>query len=257
MKQLIFFIFLIASIHARAQREGDTLYDAVKPDTIFDDEEYIEETEQNDTVRRAPIFTFEKVDTFQHNVNVNWRTINPKFIDELKNDRDFLYVKNGIPKIKDKTKTNPVDLGKTWLYIAIAAFVAILVWYLINSNLIIFTKKSKAYNNADSYKEERNIFNIDYTLEIQNAVKQQNYRLAVRLHYLQLLKLLAGKNVITYQPEKTNFDYVLQLKPTSYHEEFFSLTRHYEYCWYGLFTIDEARYNQIQQGFTGLQQKIG
>ena len=55
------------------------------------------------------------------------------------------------------------------------------------------------------------IHHIEFDSEIERAVSQHNYRLAVRLLYLKCLKQLSDAGLINWQPEKTNNAYVAEL----------------------------------------------
>ncbi|MCH5682976.1 DUF4129 domain-containing protein [Niabella sp. W65] len=101
----------------------------------------------------------------------------------------------------------------------------------------------------------KDIFSIEYAAAIKEALNNKNYRLAIRLHYLQLLKMLSEKGVIHYQPDKTNFDYLLQVRSTPHYSDFSGLTRQYEYSWYGLFPISQSQYEQIDLLFTNFQKR--
>ena len=65
------------------------------------------------------------------------------------------------------------------------------------------------------------IFAINYQKEIDKACSKGNYRLAIRLMFLRLLKDLSEKNIIQYTQDKTNFDYLIQLHPTRLLQRFF------------------------------------
>lgn len=202
---------------------------------------------------------------FERQVNsadtVNWRTFSPGFIDSLKNNKQFDYVKNGIPLPQQKPITNlnrkPFVLNNLLLYLAVFVFVAFLVWYLVKNNFIIFRRKPTiAKDEKIEEPGTKDIFSIQYNQSIEKALANKNYRLAIRLHYLQLLKIMAGKNIIKYRPDRTNFDYLTQLRPTDYYEKFFSVTRNYEYSWYGLFDISEEQYRKMEKGFEDILKRV-
>jgi hypothetical protein len=67
--------------------------------------------------------------------------------------------------------------------------------------------------------------------------------------FLQLLKNLSEKNIIQYKHDRTNFDYLSQLYATRYYEDFFRITRHYEYSWYGQFEVSPKTYQVIKKEF--------
>jgi hypothetical protein len=81
-------------------------------------------------------------------------------------------------------------------------------------------------------------------------VALKNFRLAVRLQYLQTLVLLSGKGLLQYKEESTNSDYLMQVYATPYYGPFKKLTRHFEYVWYGQFEVGPDAYRNIETDFT-------
>ena len=55
---------------------------------------------------------------------------------------------------------------------------------------------------------------------ISEAESNNNYRLAIRYYYLWLLKGLSEKEIIDYDPEKTNSDYQYEIKTPEISEQF-------------------------------------
>lgn len=143
-----------------------------------------------------------------------------------------------------------------WLVIA-GGFTAVLIWYLASLNVSLFRKSPKSLVPISTAGESEDIFHIDYDWEIANAVEQQNYRLAVRLHYLQLLKNLSQQNIIQYRCGLTNADYIQQLSDTPYYRSFFRLTRHFEYSWYGQMNISPVVFAAVQHDFETFKQQLG
>jgi len=82
------------------------------------------------------------------------------------------------------------------------------------------------------------------------------YRLAVRLWYLRLLKELSNREIIQYKQDKTNLDYLMQVYNTGYYSRFFRLTRHFEYSWYGHFEVDRLTYDRIASEFLQFENEI-
>jgi hypothetical protein len=74
--------------------------------------------------------------------------------------------------------------------------------------------------------------------------------------FLRLLKSLADKNIIQYKPDRTDFDYLMQLHSTGYYDDFFRLTRNYEYSWYGQFDIDHERFSVMRKDFDNFDNKL-
>ena len=182
---------------------------------------------------------------------------------KIKGEKAFWYadetlIKEDIKKSKEYTPLGERSWFKTLLWLVIiGGFAAGLMWWLAGSRVGLFRKKNEVLTTEDeSASMPEDIFAINYQKEIEKAAANGNYRLAVRLMYLRLLKNLSDRNIIHYKQEKTNFDYLLQLQPTPYYKQFFRVTRHYEYSWYGHFDVAEDTYSVIRGDFEQLDREI-
>jgi hypothetical protein len=189
--------------------------------------------------------------------SIQIRHVPDSIITDLKNDDDFAYanalIRRNEPKTPDANYTPLAE--RVWFRtliwaIIIAAFAGVIIWYLAGSRVLVFGKKDKKIAADDTNETmPEDIFAINYQKEIDKAALAGNYRLAVRLMFLRLLKNLSERNLITYKQDRTNFDYLLQLHPTRYYKDFFRITRNYEYSWYGKFEMDETTYGVIKNDF--------
>jgi hypothetical protein len=196
---------------------------------------------------------------------VSQRNVPDRIIKEMQADDAFWYANSNIEKKKPpkEGKEIYVPLGQRkwfqtllWLII-IGGFAAALMWYLAGSNIGLFRKRNistSAGGEMDAISE--NIFEINYQKEIDKAAAQGNYRLAIRLMFLRTLKEMSEKNIIQYKQDRTNFDYLLQLQPTGYYNNFFRITRDYEYSWYGQFGVNEEAYNIIRNDFDQFDRQL-
>ncbi len=114
--------------------------------------------------------------------------------------------------------------------------------------LALFTGKGRSVPLPYSESAE-NIHEINFDAEIENAVRNRDYRLAVRLSYLKCLKRLSDSGLIAWQIDKTNSDYISELINSGKQDKFKLLTRQFEYIWYGEFKIDQATFYEIQNQF--------
>jgi hypothetical protein len=103
---------------------------------------------------------------------------------------------------------------------------------------------------------DEDIYSINFDEAIEQAIANGNYRLAVRLLYLQTLKKLADKNVISWQLNKTNIAYVQELSGLSYQNFFGSLTWQFESNWYGDMPIDSTSFNTVREQFNQFNQQL-
>jgi hypothetical protein len=74
---------------------------------------------------------------------------------------------------------------------------------------------------------------------IEEAIKNGNYRLAVRWCFLKSLQLLNQKQQIVWQPAKTNIDYHDELQNKNTRDNFGKLSHVFEYVWYGEMAANE------------------
>ncbi len=192
------------------------------------------------------------------------RNIPDPVVKNLKEEDAFWYVDKAFNQKKklDEPKKSYTPLGQqawfktlVWLII-IGAFVAFLVTYLSGSNINLFRKKNVTIANQDPEEMPEDIFAINYQKEIDKAAAAGNYRLAVRLMFLQLLKNMSERNIINYKQDKTNFDYLSEVHSTSWYQQFFKVTRNYEYSWYGKFDISEDAYQLIRKDFDQFKNQL-
>ena len=112
----------------------------------------------------------------------------------------------------------------------------------------IFYRRSREISIPYAESME-NIHQITFDEEIEKALNQRNYRLAVRLLYLKSLKQLNDADLINWQIGKTNAAYLTELTDTELRRSFSILTRQFEYIWYGDFPVDGNSFRNINTLF--------
>ncbi|HET9746305.1 MAG TPA: DUF4129 domain-containing protein [Chitinophagaceae bacterium] len=157
---------------------------------------------------------------------------------------------------KQAQAKRPVDLRGTGFFnsifgiafwiLAIGLF-GYLVYRLFLSNSALFARSRK--NIPSDKTVERREDTNDPDVLLRNAIRSGNYRLAVRYLYLQVLNKLADRNIIEVNSNKTNYEYVNEMRKHKFANEFASLTLQYEYVWYGEYPVDEKLFAQIQGSF--------
>jgi len=180
-------------------------------------------------------------------------------MDSLKNDDAFWYANTRFKKKIEKEHTGSTTprwvKTLTWIFI-VGAFFAALIWYLATSNIVIFAKRQKHIENKGQGETPEDIFSIDYQREIDRAVREEDYRLATRLMFLRLLRNLSNQNLIQYRQGRTNLEYLAQLFSTVYYNDFFRLTRNYEYAWYGRFDVSRDAFKTIRSDFENFDHQL-
>lgn len=136
----------------------------------------------------------------------------------------------------------------------------LLVLLLTKTNIRSVFRKKRIKDDADtgdSDISDVDIHGVDFKTRIAEAARIGDYRTAVRLHFLAILKLLSDKEKINWRIDKTNHDYYIELSGSEYQQEFFETTYMYEYVWYGDFKISEGEYQLTQDKFKQTEAHIG
>ena len=132
-------------------------------------------------------------------------------------------------------------------YLLIAfAFIAII--YVIYRKEIkgLFTN-NKNIDPLKSFERIEDIHSIDYEKLIEQAIENKNYRYAIRLNYLRTLKFLSDKELINWKPDKTNHEYINEIKHSNLKPSFENLTNDFELIWYGERGIDFSNYSILSE----------
>lgn len=117
-------------------------------------------------------------------------------------------------------------------------------------------RKGKAVLATEEEEGRENIHEIDFQAAIAEALKTQEYNKAVRLLYLSALKELSTRELIHWQPGKTNYQYQQELKALHLQAPFRQLGHFFEYAWYGDFRMSEGHYQQAEGMYQSLHQNL-
>lgn len=127
-------------------------------------------------------------------------------------------------------------------YLLIATAIVLIVLLLLKNNFRALFYGKSASVPIDFKEFEEDIHKINFNELIEEALSKKDFRRAVRLHFLKLLKELSDKNLIAWKIDKTNNDYSIELSNSKYSRHFKELTILYEYIWYGDFQLDERSF---------------
>lgn len=113
---------------------------------------------------------------------------------------------------------------------------------------------------ADSNKENITLKRLEEELDkndvfplLFQAEQDKDYHLAVRLHFLALLKKLHTNGVIHWKKDLTNRAYLRQMRSQERFPEFRKLTQTFERVWYGHQVPNESEYIQIKHEFNAFK----
>ncbi len=141
-----------------------------------------------------------------------------------------------------------------YLLLGILIFILIKFFLKVNANAMRQAKKDSS--TVTLSEEEHLIRNEDIQALIRKALADNDYCLAIRYYYLFLLQKMSDQELIDWQLQKTNDDYLKELRTQELKGPFKTITRLYDYIWYGSFALDKAKYQQAERAFIHLQKTL-
>lgn len=225
-----------------------------------------------DPLASAPLNLKSKI----NNIRYDSSEINVRYVDSAKilihlKDKDFKYFEDLEysrtlwERLMDWLSRQFAKLtqfdayGTVWdilIYILIAFAVLAIIFGFYKSEIkgLFFSNKNKNMLNVSESLED--IHSLDYDTLIENAIVNKNFRYAIRLNYLRTLKILSDKQLIDWKIDKTNSEFIKEIKPSSIKEKFKSITWSFEYIWYGEFEIDSEAYKRLQNDYSELNSSL-
>jgi hypothetical protein len=159
-------------------------------------------------------------------------------------------------KKQDYTPPPPED-NKPW-FESSAAQTALIIVAVAALDFILFKLMSGRVSNT-KVKPQQGAYSIEQVEEtlhesdlekfLLDAIQKKEYRLAIRIYYLMVIKSLSERDWITWKKDKTNNQYLSEMSARPDFALFRDLTRLFEYCWYGELTIDEQRFHLLRPRF--------
>lgn len=185
---------------------------------------------------------------------------NPNKLRDLQTDHDYQYTtdapppENPVARFIDwlfrklRSFLTSKAYQNVWQYVILAVIAGLVIYLLTKAEVLRFLFPGQARSDSLDYETlTENIHQINFDAAVEEAVHDRNFRLAVRLLYLQTLKRLTDGGYIDYKPDKTNRQYVYELASSPIQDPFERLTRQFEFVWYGDFPIDEVQFAKIRQ----------
>lgn len=168
---------------------------------------------------------------------------------------------NFIQSLLNETNTKKATQITDYTIKGIAITIFLLVLFFIFKAIInkegtwVFGKSSDK-NIIPITDVATNIHGADFKTLISQAESTNNYRLAIRYYYLWLLRSLNEKELIDYDPEKTNSDYKNELETSELSKQFDYTSYLYNYIWYGEFDVDQAQFEKSKRAFTNFLKSV-
>jgi len=228
--------------------------------------------------------TITATDSLNEQTTINVRYFDEQQLNQYKQEKEFQYIlgegnHNGIiENLKGLVKkiviwlfsfSSETDFNWDVDGVLLFKILEIILWVAILFFLIygvlkilgldfnsLFYKTTDVKPTVQFNTIEEDIHEIDFNKSIEEAIADKNYRYATRLYYLKTLKLLADKELINWQKDKTNADYVFEIEKTKYSADFKTITKLFNYSWYGKVLFNKTTFNITQQNFVAFYNKL-
>ena len=140
------------------------------------------------------------------------------------------------------------------------------LFYLLCLGLIlIIATKTKLYKifytdkeiQEPDFSEENPLEEtFDFNQAINMQISRQNFRNAIRLLHLKILKELELHGVIRFAREKTNREYAREISDNKLKSDFFALAGIYNRVWFGNYELSRDEYDLLASGFYKFSEEI-
>lgn len=159
---------------------------------------------------------------------------------------------------------SPRSFDGSWLHstsmkvIVITLLIALLIFTifkLIDRNVAVNKKIPDSIIHAREMSEEEL---IEQTMDdlIAQAIAAGDYRLAIRFLYIQTIQSLNMYKFIQWKKDKTNKDYLREMRTHEKYKHFRELTLVYEVVWYGDHNIEASRFTSVNGLFDEFNKHI-
>jgi len=149
--------------------------------------------------------------------------------------------KEVVPTIP-KTNFNFERIRK--LIIAIGILLLFFALYKIVKNIRL--KSNSVSNRQEQEWNPNEITKTELEKNLEKAELSNNYRECIRVLYLFMLKALIEHKLIDWKPEKTNFQYVNEVKRQTNKLNIEEIVRIFELVWYGKYSITKEQYGKLK-----------
>jgi hypothetical protein len=147
-----------------------------------------------------------------------------------------------------------------WIFVGL--MVVLLIWaiykFVTGSDFAfahIGGARKKVVKTEEAVTEQEEVI-VDFEASARKAIAEGNFRQAVRYLYLQTLDQLQQKQLIAVTTDKTNADYLREMRSTNWYKPFAMLTLAYEYVWYGQTTINNQQFDDLYGRFSAFKNEL-
>ncbi len=146
-----------------------------------------------------------------------------------------------------------VQFWRTLLYLLLGIGILAALYFLLKHQKP--SKKKLTYDQEEDWNPTlTHKTELDHRLA--HFIAEEKYREAIRVYFTLILKALIQKNAIQWQQEKTNLNYVLEMRGKNGSVEFEKCVYHFDLIWYGDYALNRAEFHHIEPLFQQFYQDL-
>lgn len=149
--------------------------------------------------------------------------------------------------------------GSFWKILLIiigVLLLSILIYHLFIKNANKKEEKVAPVDYAYDELDPSTLTKSQIEIDLEQAIQQKDFRLAIRIYYTLILKALIEKNWIKWENKKTNLNYLLEMQSRHEKGDFETSVRVFEWVWYGKHEPKEEEFNTVQRFFKSFYNRL-
>lgn len=139
------------------------------------------------------------------------------------------------------------------VWIIFITILVLMVFIIIRTNgFNIFKKRVKITKQVNIQEAEKHINDLDFDQLINHAILNNDKSSAVRFYFLKCLKHIANQKHINWEIQKTNNDYLYEIKNQQLKKDFEYANYLYTYIWFGKFVVSDEQFKLAENHFKNI-----
>ena len=141
-----------------------------------------------------------------------------------------------------------------FLQYVLFGLLAVLLAFLIYQLFMKTSFDDKGAKVVDRFVElaPTQIPKSELELLLEKALANNDFRGAIRLYFIFIIKDLSEKEWIRWEKKKTNFSYLIEMRSRPQYELFNEAVSIYELVWYGNYNVEKEDFDSLEPQFKNL-----
>ncbi|MFN3405282.1 MAG: DUF4129 domain-containing protein [Cytophagaceae bacterium] len=254
---IIFILFLLPAAGASAfQDDEDTEESGTAIEELLEEEWLVEPDEDAVPLTHTPESNYEKENIQIKRINENdWENITREMNYLEKPEKQKKKEEKKQEKKKEDKPSKDFDFAGLEQFIKVISYIIAIVLIVLvmakvfNLNIFGRNKRFETRETLTIEQLEEALHESDVEKFLREALERKEFKLAIRVYYLQILKELSEKNFIRWKKDKTNREYMYEMNGRNNASAFREVTSIFEKAWYGNTIIGENEYQAISPYF--------